>query len=569
MDEQFIKEEVLKEIIEYFEWPFYVIKGEKIMYCSERAVKLFGYEKREDIIGQRLYDLSPLIQYDGIKSQKKGKSMIKAAKDKGYHRFSWLHQRKDKKIFLSEVFLYSKEDKLMAVIVDIGKMRDFNLGKNFTEETVYTLMEKDLLTGVYNKYYFKEKMNEIICKAEEREENFALFFIDFDKFKEINDTMGHEIGDEIIQKTASRIRNTLPSNCFLGRYGGDEFVVLAYPLQGKEEAYHIGKKIIKAFENPCMVEEHKIYLTASIGIAIYPEHGKSDSQLLKNADIAMFRAKEEKEQENKIKIFTEDMGKKLAEKFQIQNHMEDAIKRKEILIYYQPIINIKNGNIEGVEALMRWNSQTLGWISPEKFISIAEETGQIDYLGEYILKQVCQDIRRWKSMGLNVVPVAVNISVKQLENRKFSDVVKKIIESYKIDTKYIEFEITENVSVGNMNIIQKNIESVKKIGIKISMDDFGTGYSSLAMLLNLQVDKIKIDKIFIDHIGKERDEKIIMTVIQMARALGLKVVAEGVETKKQTDFLRNLNCELGQGYFWAKPMAKNDFEKYLKKDFLE
>ncbi|MCF6094378.1 EAL domain-containing protein [Microaerobacter geothermalis] len=542
-----------------------MIKEEKIISCNKETVKLLGYEKEEDIIGQRPYDLSPLIQHDGSKSEEKGRTMIKTAIEKGYHRFPWLHQRKDKKIFMAEVFLYSKEDKLMAVIMDVEKGRDYIAEKRFIEEKVYHLIEKDLLTGVYNKYYFEKKINEIICQAEKKGENVALFFIDLDKFKEINDTMGHEFGDKIIQKATNSIKNILPRNCLLGRYGGDEFMVLAYPLKGKDEAYQIGKEIMRVFEDPCVVEDHKIYLTASIGIAIYPKHGKDSSQLIKKADISMFCAKEEKEGGDKIKIYAEDMSKKITEKFQIRNYMKDAVKNGEISIHYQPIIDIKTGKIQGAEALMRWDSQTLGWMSPEKFIPIAEETGQIGYLGKYVLEKVCQDIKRWQSMGLHVVPVAVNISVKQLESKKFVYLVREIIDSYEIDTKYLEFEITESVSVGNMYIIQKNIDEIKKLGINISMDDFGTGYSSLAMLLNLQVDKIKIDKVFIKHIGKERDEKIIKTVIQMAKEMGLRVVAEGIETKGQIDFLKNLNCELGQGYFWANPMASRDFDEYLKK----
>ncbi|WIF93983.1 putative bifunctional diguanylate cyclase/phosphodiesterase [Caminicella sporogenes] len=480
---------------------------------------------------------------------------------------SHFYMEKDKEKFPAEIFVYNEQDKLILIILDGKNNIDFNFEKKPIEDTVTAIVEKDLLTGVYNKYYFKEKLVQIICDAEKKKKSIALFFIDFDKFKEINDTMGHEIGDLIIKETASRLKSTLSSKCILGRYGGDEFIVLAYPLLDKEEAYYIGKKIIEAFESPCIVEGYNIYLTVSVGIAIYPEHGENKSQLLKNADIAMYYAKEEKDRENKIKFFTEEMEKKVAEKFQIQNQMKDAVKNGEIQIYYQPIISIESGKLESAEALARWNSKTLGWILPEKFISIAEETGQMNYFGEYLLKRICQDIKRWESLGLNIVPIAVNISVKQLENKKFGDMVKKIIKRYKIDTKYIEFEITESVSTGDINIIQKNINKLKEIGIKISMDDFGTGYSSLEMLLNLHVDKIKIDKVFIERIGKERDEKIIMTIIQMARALGMKVVAEGVETKQQLDFLRNLNCELGQGYFWSKPMNSSDFKKYLIKNF--
>ncbi|QEK10948.1 EAL domain-containing protein [Crassaminicella thermophila] len=563
MDNKITKKEILYAIAEHFNIPFYVIKDEEITYCNEKAVKLLGCENRNEIVGKKPYNLSPLFQCDNEKSEEKGRKMIEIAREKRFHIFEWMHEKKDGTKFKAKVLLYNKNDVLIAIIMDLENNTEKYVNEKIIEETVNILTKIDLNTGVYNKYYFKYLINETISKAKVNKEEFALFFIDFDKFKEINDTIGHEIGDRIIEKTVERINKFLQNNCTLGRYGGDEFVILAYPLENKREVYNIGKEIIEAFEIPFLIETYKIHLTVSIGVAIYPEHGENTSQLFKNADIAMYYLKDKNIHKSKIKIFNRKMEKKITEKFKIQNFIMNAMKDGEIVLYYQPIFNIRNGQIEGVEALIRWHNNKLGKVSPEKLIAIAEETGLIHELGQYILEQACKDIVNWKNKGLHIVPVAINISVKQLENTKFSEIVKKTITKYRIEEKYIEFEITESVSAGDIHTIQKNIKDMKNTGIKICMDDFGKGYSSLSMLLNLHVDKLKIDKEFIQHIGKERDEKVIMTVTQMANALDLKVVAEGIETKEQVEFLKEIDCQWGQGYLWAKPMMKSDFEKKL------
>ena len=561
MDNKAIRDEVLVSIAEHFNIPFYIIKDEEIIYCNETAVELLGYEKNNEIIGKKPYNLSPSFQRDNEKSQEKGRKMIEIAKEKGFHTFKWIHKKKDDTKINTKVLLYSTYDIIIAVIMDIEKNHHEYIDEKIIGETVNILTKIDLNTGVYNKYYIKALINKTVSKAKANDEKFALFFMDFDNFKEINDSIGHEIGDIIIEKTVERIKKILPSDCILGRYGGDEFVILAYPIGNKKEAYKIGKKIIQIFQTPFIIETYKIKLTASIGISIYPEHGETSSELFKNADIAMYHSKSKNT--NKVKIFNKKIERQFTEKFRIQNYIKDAMISGEIVLHYQPIFNIINGQIEGVEALIRWYNEKLGNVSPEKLISVAEETGLIHELGKYILEKACKDIIDWEKKGLSIVPVAINISVKQLENKKFSNEVKSIIEKYNIKKELIEFEITESVSAGKIKVIQRNINAIKKLGIKISMDDFGKGYSSLAMLLNLHVDKLKIDKEFIQHIGNKRDEKIIMIAIQMANSLGLKAVAEGIETKEQVEFLKKIDCQLGQGYLWAKPMEKSDFEKKL------
>ncbi|QNB47870.1 EAL domain-containing protein [Thermanaerosceptrum fracticalcis] len=432
------------------------------------------------------------------------------------------------------------------------------------ENELKKLIIKDSLTGLYNKAFFIEQLDRFIQKSDREKDRFGLLFIDFNKFKEINDTLGHHTGDRVIFEAARRLESAVSENCLLARYGGDEFVMLVCDVHSRAELYNIAKEILQSFDSACYIDGHEFYLSASIGIALYPFDGRDSDNLIKNADIAMYKAKEDKDEEYNIRFFTSEMEKEVQERFMIETQLRKALENQELSLCFQPIVEISKNKLEGAEALLRWKNVKLGFVPPEKFISIAEETGLIHSIGKYVLENVCNFIKSMERKGLPLIPVAVNISAKQLENRNFAETVKSIIEYYQIDTRYLEFEITESVSAGNMKRIKENIEKIKDLGIKLSMDDFGTGYSSFAMLLNLQIDKLKIDKMFIDNIGKMREEKIIRTILSMAKELGLKVVAEGIETEKQLKFLKDVSCDYGQGYLFNRPMDINMFEEYLK-----
>lgn len=552
----------IKQIIEYFPLPFCVLEEERIVYCNKEALKVFGYAKKEELLGSLPYHLSPYVQPDGQSSLEKGKEMIRHAKEKGWHQFLWTHRRKNGEDFLAEVTLYGEKNLLFATVRDIDLLEKLQRAKTEMEKDLVFLSTHDYLTGLYNKNFIIEQLKKLIQTAHRDKDGFALFFIDFDHFKKINDTLGHHTGDWVIKEVAQRLRKIVPPEALLARYGGDEFVILMDGLWEKDELYAIARGILESLAEPCKVNSNVFYISASIGIARYPLDGEDADTLIKNADIAMYKAKESKDMEYNIKFFDSEMEKEIKERFLLENHLHKALEKNELSLYFQPIVKIQENRIEAAEALIKWENEALGNISPDKFIPLAEETGLIHEIGEFVLNRVCQFIQGYRKKGAVPPSVAVNISVKQLENINFPQEVKKIIASYDIETRYLEFEITESVSAGKMEVIAENLQKIKEMGIRIAVDDFGTGYSSLAMLLNLKVDKIKIDKIFINKIGKSREEKIIRTIISMAKELGLNVVAEGIETEEQLEFLKQLNCEYGQGYFWSRPLKPADFEQY-------
>jgi diguanylate cyclase (GGDEF)-like protein/PAS domain S-box-containing protein len=436
--------------------------------------------------------------------------------------------------------------------------------KKKKDEEIRKLAETDALTGLYNKLYFKEKLDILITQSNEKLDKFGLLFIDLDNFKEINDTLGHFTGDTILIDFSKRLKRVINKDDLLSRFGGDEFTLLVKRYKTRYDLLALSKKILDMLNKPFIINNNELYLSASIGIAEYPLNGKESNVLIKNADIAMYKAKENIDNEYKIGFYSDDMKAIIEERFTISNYLRKAIENKELSLHYQPIIQIDNNEIIGAEALLRWNNHKLGTVPPNKFIPIAENTGLIHSIGIWVLESVCKQINSWKEKGLKLIPISINISVKQLENRQFTRNIRRILNDYNIDTRYIEFEITESVSAGDMDIIAKTIKELSGIGIKILMDDFGTGYSSLNMLKNLYIDKLKIDKVFIDDIIKNVDDnKMIKAIILMAKTFNLKIVAEGIETQMQLDFLKELGCDFGQGYLFSKPVDSNSFEMLL------
>ncbi|NLI92562.1 MAG: EAL domain-containing protein [Peptococcaceae bacterium] len=553
-----------EEVLEYFPLPFYILLEDgKIIHCNRAALKFYGYKKMEEIVGLTPYSLSPASQPDGTSSDAKGKEMISEAQKAGYHRFRWLHQKKNGRTFLAEVELFAKNGFVFATVKDIDLIEKHKKNRAKILKEMKNLASRDYLTGLYNKSFFEKRLDRMIKLSCRSKEKVAVLFIDFNNLKEINDTFGHALGDKTIIEAAMRLRETAPNGCLLARFGGDEFVLAVSFVASKSEVYKIAQRLQESLDIICRVGNHEFYLSASIGIACCPEDGKDAETLLKNADIAMYQAKQEKTNEKNIVFYSQVIGQKTQERFLLENLLKKAMGMKELSVYLQPIVSIAENRIISAEALLRWESKVYGQVPPSKFISLAEESGIIHELGKYVLHEACRFLQSERTKGAKFLPIAVNISLKQLENWHFATEVKQILSSYELEGKHFEFEITERVSAGNMEAVVENLKGIKKLGIKISMDDFGTGYSSLGMLLNLEIDKIKIDRTFIKNIGKTREEKIIKTVVSMAKKLGLTVVAEGVEKEDEVNFLKKINCECGQGYYWAKPMPIAEFEKYL------
>lgn len=417
----------------------------------------------------------------------------------------------------------------------------------------------DAVTNLPNRNMFKEHVNNSLTTNGENQE-LAVLFLDLDRFKVINDTKGHSTGDLLLKDVADRIRNTVKSDGLVSRQGGDEFLIL---LEGKkkEEIEKIAQQIIDDFSRPFYVHCEEIFVTASIGISLYPYDGKDQETLIKNADTAMYLAKEHGK--NNFQYYNEGLNTQSTRKMILEVGLRKALDTNQFNMVYQPQFELETGTIIGVEALIRWEHPELGPISPVEFIPIAEETGLIVQIGKWILQQVCRDYNQWKQHGHGSIKMAVNISVRQMQEQEFISSVKQVMEEYNVDPNMFELEITESI-MQNINQSIVILKELKQLGVKIAIDDFGKGYSSLSYLKHLPIDKIKVDKSFVDDIlDPNHNGSIAKAIIDMGHIMKFTVIAEGIEEEKQVDFLLKNNCKLGQGFFFSKPLPEHEIRKLL------
>jgi diguanylate cyclase (GGDEF)-like protein len=416
----------------------------------------------------------------------------------------------------------------------------------------------DYLTGLPNYRLFKIRLNEAIEKAK-KEANplIAVIFLDLDRFKMINDTLGHTIGDLLLKKVGNLLLGCLSERDTVTRYGGDEFSILLPDIKSREEAISLVKKIIASMEKPIIMNEYEIPVSASIGIAFYPNDGLNAERLIQNADRAMYRVKEQGKKS--YAVYSEGEDNRSVNFLVLENDLRKALEREEFVVYYQPKINIKTGTIAGLEALVRWISPHKGLVFPGDFIPFAEETGLIVQIGEFVMRKSCRQIVAWQSAGMPPLKVSVNLSTRQLLQSNLVPTVEKIICESGIQPELLELEITETMSMDIDRSLQL-LNRLKKLGVSISVDDFGTGYSSLNYLRRLPIDRVKIDQSFIKEMSLNPSNKaLVSTIINMAKNLGLSVTAEGVETAEQVEFLQRQHCDEIQGYFVSKPLSPEEF----------
>lgn len=445
---------------------------------------------------------------------------------------------------------------IYAIYTDITEIKK-------REKRIERLALRDSLTGLYNRAFFSDSLKKAAREAKHGSNCFCVMFIDIDDFKKINDNLGHDSGDMVLKIAASRIRKCLGEDDVIARMGGDEFVLLLRDVASRSEAAVKAKKIIDSFKKPVRVCSRECHVSISMGITLYPQDGWDYSEIVRKADMAMYSSKNAGS--SGFRFYVESLSKKSREEFEIETGLRHALYRGEMFINYQPIIDISKNRIVGAEALLRWRYGERGLIPPGRFIPVAEKKDMIAGLGEWVLENTCRQIRSWNDMGIRLDFVAVNISVKQLEDREFIEKVRRIVERTGIDPDQLEFEITESISMDNLKNRQGVLNELDKMGIRLALDDFGTGFSSLGNLKKLAVSKLKIDRSFISDINlNEHNTAIVSTIIAIARILGLSVVAEGVETSEQLDFLRGESCDMIQGYFFSVPLSKSDFEKFVK-----
>ncbi|WP_322785789.1 putative bifunctional diguanylate cyclase/phosphodiesterase [Orenia marismortui] len=439
----------------------------------------------------------------------------------------------------------------------------YGIAKDITEEKdmkdkIEYIANHDQLTGLPNRYYIYNYIEELISKAEIK--NFNILFIDLDRFKLINDTLGHNTGDIFLEQVAKRLKSSVRKKDIVARLGGDEFIILMEE-ESKAIIKKVSQRIIDKISYPFMVGGNSIATSASIGISSYPEGGEDLEDLLKHADIAMYEAK--KRVGGNYKFYNSEIEKRYYNKIELENDLKKAIRNDELFMIYQPQFDLSTEKLTGIEALIRWKHPRKGMISPVEFIPIAEETGLIVPMGKWILRTVCEQNKRWQDAGFDPIRVAVNVSIRQLQEDDFVDSVKKVIEETSLKPEFLEIEITENI-MRNVSDLNHKLIALKEIGVTVSIDDFGTGYSSLNIISDLPIDSLKIDKSFIDGlVTKAKKQVLAKTIINMGNNLNFSIIAEGIETREQLSFLRNNSCNIGQGYLFSKPVSAKEVEEYF------
>jgi len=443
------------------------------------------------------------------------------------------------------------------------KLEDEIQARISKEDEIIKLALYDQLTGLPNRRLFNDQLNQTILNINEEVKCLAILFLDLDGFKMINDTRGHAQGDELLKEVATRLTRTLKNSDIIARVGGDEFLILLSNQMCRENIEIICEKIKKAFKEPFILTKHEIFITTSIGVSVYPEDGKDAETLVKNADIAMYIAKESGK--GKFALCNQLIKGKLHKEMSLTNDLYRALENNELELYYQPQIAVESNRIVGFEALLRWNHPIHGLIGPDSFISIAEKTGLIVIIGEWVLRTACTQLKTWQNAGYNRLNIAVNISVNQIQSHKIVSLVSNILLETGLNPKHLELEITENILMKDINFVIDILNQLKALDVRIALDDFGTAYSSLKYLKQLPLDRIKIDKCFVDGIGiNSSDESIISAIIILSKDLGLTLIAEGVETQNQLNFLKAQNCDEIQGFYYYKPMPVVEIEKILK-----
>ncbi|SFL54903.1 diguanylate cyclase (GGDEF) domain-containing protein [Paenibacillus sp. 1_12] len=421
----------------------------------------------------------------------------------------------------------------------------------------------DKLTGLPNRTLLSELVHEATIRTLKTSQKLAVFFIDLDRFKMVNDSLGHSTGDKLLQQVAERLSSVVRKDDIVSRLGGDEFIIVLQDLQDMEEARYIATHLISNIKKPFWVEDNELYINASIGICMYPTHGSDFETLLKHADLAMYQAKI---QNGGYQFFNESIISTFLRKLDLENELRWAIVRNQLTLYYQPQVCTETGYIEGMEALLRWNHPTLGSVSPAEFIPIAEETGVIMEIDKWVLKEVCVQFDRWRSASFAVPAIAVNLSARQFLAPDLAASIRDIVSETCCSPQQIVIEITESSSIHDMESVLQILHEIKSYGFQIAIDDFGKGYSALGYMKKFPIDILKIDKSFVQELTSDSKSLVITkAIIDMSHGMNLRVIAEGVETLEQMECLRRMNCDLVQGFVIDPPMPPEQLEtRYLQ-----
>ncbi len=444
----------------------------------------------------------------------------------------------------------------------VATMHDITEQK-LAQEHIEKLAHFDQLTGLPNRILLNDRFRYALSLAQRSGETLALMFVDLDHFKDVNDTLGHNIGDQVLMEIARRLKSAVREEDSLSRQGGDEYVVIL-PDTDADGAALVASKMLDVVSRPCQIDRQELVVTSSIGIAIYPHDGTSLEQLSKNADAAMYRAK--KEGRNGFRFYTPEMQAHSARNLMLANGLRQALARGELQLHYQPQFSVQDGSIVGMEALLRWEHPEMGGISPAEFIPVAESTGQIIPIGEWVLRTAARQLKDWMDGGMPPMTISVNLSAVQFRKNDLPDMLNRILDEVGLPHRFLELELTEAATMENTQAAIKMMDKLHAEGIRLSIDDFGTGYSNLSYLKQFKVYKLKIDQSFVRGITDDPDDRALVTaIINMASSLGLRTIAEGVETADQLNLLRLLGCHEAQGYYFSKPLTADRLEAFVAK----
>jgi diguanylate cyclase (GGDEF)-like protein/PAS domain S-box-containing protein len=526
-----------------------------IVNVNRSFSRMTGYSRKE-AVGK-----TPSILNSGRQDSQFYRAMWQSLRQGGHWEGEIWNRRKNGEVYLEWLSISAVRNDngegshYIAIFSDITHARE-------NEKKLHHLAYYDPLTDLPNRVLFHDRMDQALARSEREGSLVALLFLDLDRFKGINDMLGHKAGDRLLMETANRLKHCMRSSDTVARLSGDEFTVIVSDLENWDGAARVAQKIIDALAIPYFLEGREVFITTSIGIGLYPSHGETAEALVKAADQAMYQAKEHGR--NNYQFFRGGPNDSSIVLFALEHGLRRAIERDQLQVLYQPQVDLESGSITGTEALLRWNHPERGVISPVDFIPLAEETGLIIPIGEWVLRQACMQNMRWARHGFGPLRMAVNLSALQLKQPNFAEKVAEILDDTGMDPELLELELTETMVMQNAGEVLGILRQLKSLGIHISIDDFGTGYSSLAYLKRFPINTVKIDKSFIQGVTNDFDDAAIsQAIIALAHSLKLRVVAEGVETTQQLGFLREHNCCDAQGFLFSRPLAPEAVESYM------
>jgi len=475
----------------------------------------------------------------------------------------FINKRKDGSLFYEEKTITPLKNDTGEVTHYVSTGHDIT-ERMQTQEQLRFLAHHDALTELPNRTLLLDRLKQALARVRRGNRRLAVLFLDIDRFKTINDTLGHDIGDHLLQDLSQRLRSCLRDGDTVARFGGDEFVVLLDDLGNVTDITGIAQKILEVLKPPFIVGEATLHVTASIGVSMFPSDGEDSGTLLKNADTAMYRAKDLGR--NTYQFYSADMSARAFERLTLENSLRHALEREQFVLYYQPQVDVRSGQVVGAEALLRWRHVEFGLVAPAEFVPLLEETGLIMPVGEWVFRRACAQLKKWHEAGHHDLRVSLNLSSRQFSDRHLGTTIKQIMEETGVRPECIELEITESLIMQHTRTTMDILETLNRTGVRVGLDDFGTGYSSLAYLRRFPLDSLKIDRSFVLDIPKDPDDMAItQAIIMMGRSLKLDLVAEGVETVEQRDFLLGQGCPVMQGHLFGHPMAAEDFEALLAK----